>query len=104
MRLSTVAGHVGVAGFAPTRGGRRRTRRAYIDGTYTPGSRGELAEQRLASRPAGGLPVADDLGDLTDDLLAVAEHGHIDEVGERLRVERAVPTDHDQRMLRATVG
>ncbi len=96
-------GHVGVAGFDRHEAGAvvlDVVHRRHVDA----GQSGELAEQRLASRPAGGLPVADDVGDLTDDLFAVAEHGHIDEVGERLGVERAVPTDHDQRMLRATVG
>ena len=54
-------------------------------------------------RPAAALPRADDLGDLADDLFAVADDERVDEVGERLGVVRAVPArDHD-RVLGAAV-
>ena len=48
------------------------------------------AQQQLvaAAGAALGLPLPDDAGDLQDRLLAVAEHGGVDEVGDRLRVER----------------
>ena len=46
----------------------------------------------------------DDLGDLAHDLLAVAEHDHVEEVGQRLGVVGAVAAGHDQRMLGAPVG
>ena len=52
-----------------------------------------------SSRPPGRpsrLPRPDDVGDLQDSLLAVAEHGGVDEVGDRLGVERGVSAgDHD---------
>ena len=57
---------------------------------------GEPQQQLVpAARSAGGLPVPHDRGDLQYRLLPVAEHGGVDEVGDRLRVERGVPTgDH----------
>ena len=36
-------------------------------------------------------------GDVGDDLLALTEHGGVDEVGERLGIERGVAADHDER-------
>ena len=64
---------------------------------------GELVQHALARtrRPTAVLPGADDLGDLRDDLLTVADHEEVDEVGERLRVVGAVPAGADQRMLGA---
>ena len=56
-------------------------------------------EQQLGAptRTALGLPVADDVGDDPDGLLAVTEHGGVDEVRDRFGVERGVPTgDHDR--------
>ena len=56
-----------------------------------------------SSRPPG-LPSAFQsrtiVGDLADGLLAVAEHGGVDEVGDRLRVERGVPAGDDDRVRR----
>ena len=57
----------------------------------------------INGRAAGALfvllPLADDLGDRQHDLLAVAEHGGVEEVGDRLRVERRVPAGQHDRVL-----
>ena len=78
---------------------------SYIDGTYTPGI---LASSRSTPPRAGvrprRLPVTHDLGDLGDDLLALAEHGDVDEVGERLGIERAVAADDHERSLGSAIG
>ena len=67
--------------------------------------RGEAGEQPVASAGTSlGLPVAHDVGDRADDLLAVAEHGGVDEVGDRLRVERGVPAGDDDRVRLVAVG
>jgi hypothetical protein len=50
------------------------------------------------------LPLADDLGDLADDLFAVAEDDQVDEVGEGLGVVGAVTADDHERVLGAAVG
>jgi hypothetical protein len=52
---------------------------------------------------AGGLPLPDDVGDLEDGLLAVAEHRGVDEVGDRFGVERGVPAGDHDRVLRGAV-
>ena len=65
--------------------------------------RGELAQHALAGGAPGALPRRDDLGDLADRLLAVADHERVDEVGHGLGVERAVPTDDHERVLGAAV-
>ena len=60
-----------------------------------------------SSRPPGlvlGLPLADDLGDREHDLLAVAEHGGVDEVRDGLGVERGVAAGDDDRVVLAAVG
>ena len=71
---------------------------SYIAGTYTPVDRRELAEHgftRRRGRPRFHAPI--DLGDLADDLFAVADHERVDVLGERLGVVRAVPArDHDR--------
>ena len=59
--------------------------------------RRELAQHRLARRAAAALPRADHLGELGDDLFAVADHERVDVLGERLGVVGAVPArDHDR--------
>jgi hypothetical protein len=59
---------------------------------------------RLAGA-ALGLPLPDDAGDLENRLLAVAEHGGVDEVGDRLRVEAGVPAgQHDRVVLGAVLA
>ncbi len=66
---------------------------------------GQLHEQLLA--PAGarsGLDGADDVGDLQDRLLAVAEDDRVDEGRDRLGVECGVPARDDDRMFLAPVG
>ena len=95
MRFSTTLGHVVETG---THLGDRRAvvadlvHRGHVDA----GDRGQLPEDGLPARPAAALPGADDLGDLADGLLAVADHEGVDEVGHGLGVERAVaPGDHD---------
>ena len=59
---------------------------------------GEAHEHLVAAaRAALALPLADQLADREHDLLAVAEHGCVEEVRDRLRVERGVPAgDHDR--------
>jgi hypothetical protein len=39
-----------------------------------------------------------------DDLFALAEHGGVDEVGERLGVERGVPADDHERVVGAALS
>jgi hypothetical protein len=66
---------------------------------------GQAQQQLVAAAGAAlGLPLADDLGDLQDGLLAVAEHGGVDEVGDRLRVERGVPAGEHDRVVVGAVG
>ena len=58
-----------------------------------------------AAGAALGLERPGDVGDVEDGLLAVAEHGGVDEVGDRLRVERAVAADqHDRVVVGAVLG
>ena len=65
----------------------------------------EPAEQLVAAtHPVLGLPLADDLGDREHDLLAVAEHGGVDEVRDGLGVERRVAAGDDDRVVLAAVG
>ena len=60
---------------------------------------GQAGEQLDATAGlALGLPRLDDVGDVADDLLAVAEDGAVDEVGDRLGVERGVPAGDDDRV------
>ena len=65
--------------------------------------RRQLAEHALAAVRPERFHAADDLGDLADGFLAVADHERVDEVGHRLRVERAVAADDDERVLRAAL-
>ncbi len=58
-----------------------------------------------AAGAALGLPGADDLGDLQDGLLAVADDRAVDEVRDRLGVERGVAAREDDRVVhRAVLG
>ena len=57
-----------------------------------------------AAGAALGLPVADHLGDREHDLLAVAEHGGVEEVGDRLGVERRVAAGQHDRVVVGAVG
>jgi hypothetical protein len=58
--------------------------------------------------PAAGaalrLPLTHDHGDLADRLLAVAEHRRVDELGDRLRIERGVPAGDHHRIGLAALG
>ena len=100
-------GHVGVARRDRHQRARRRRRRRTSTGTYTPGDRGQLPQhplaraRRCARRPStpGSTSVISD-----DDLLAVADHEDVDEVGEGLGVEGAVAAGADERVLRAPLG
>ena len=59
-----------------------------------------------SSRPPGpalALPLAHDLGDREHDLLAVAEDGGVEEVGDRLGVERRVAAGEHDRVVLAAV-
>ena len=49
--------------------------------------------------PPAALPRVDDLGDLADRLLAVTDDERVDEVRQRLGIERAVTTGEHQRVL-----
>ena len=60
-------------------------------------------QHALAGGAPGALPRADDLGDLADRLLAVADDEGVDEVGHGLGVERAVAADDHERVLGAAV-
>ena len=67
--------------------------------------RGQPQQQLVP--PAGtalGLPLPHDLGDREHDLLAVTEHRGVDEVGDRLGVERRVPARHHDRVVVGAVG
>ena len=55
------------------------------------------------ARAAVGLPGLDDVGDLADHLLAVADRRDVDEVGDRLRVERRVAARDDDRVVGPSV-
>ena len=57
-----------------------------------------------AAGAALALPVADDVGDGEHGLLAVADDGGVDEVGDRLGVERRVPAGDDERVAVVAVG
>ena len=66
---------------------------------------GQSHEQLVAA--AGSpvvLPLPDDVADGEHDLLAVAEHGGVDEVGDRLGVERGVAAGQHDRVVVAAVG
>ncbi len=94
----------------------RRGARSWIGVTACEGSvpgvggrveRGDVAaldarepQQQLgtATGAARGLPVAHDVGDVADDLLAVADRHGVDEPRHRLRVERGVATGEDDRV------
>ncbi len=67
---------------------------------------GELAEHLLTTAvgPPRELPVEDDGIDLGDDLLAIAQHHQIEEIGDGLGVVGAMSTGDDQRMFRSALG
>ena len=56
-------------------------------------------EERLLAVPAFGLGGAQQVGDAEDRLLPVAEHDGVEEVGDRLGVERGMAAGDDERML-----
>ncbi len=56
-------------------------------------------EERLLALPALGLGGAEHVGDAEDRLLPVAEHDGVEEVGDRLGVERGMAAGDDERML-----
>ena len=64
------------------------------------GHRQAMQQLVAPARAALALPLADDVGDLEHDLLAVAEDGGVEEVGDRLGVERRVPAREDDRVAR----
>ena len=65
----------------------------------------EAAQQLVAAAGlALGLPLAHDLGDRQHDLLAVAEHGGVDEVGDRLGVEGGVAAGEHDRVVVGAIG
>ena len=83
----------------PRRSCRRRRSRRRRSAARRRRRRGPAGQQLVAAAGAAlGLPGADDVGDVADDLLAVAEHGAVDEVGDRLGVERGVPAGDDDRV------
>ena len=72
-----------------------------------PWDRGERVQHGLAgsvtAAPAD-LPRPHDLGDLGHDFFTVTEHHEIQEVGDRLRVVRAVPARADERVFGSSIG
>ena len=52
----------------------------------------------MAVAPPSSLPSSEHLADFPNHLLAVAQHRGVNEVGQRLGVVGAVPTDNDQRV------
>ena len=56
-----------------------------------------------AAGPAGHLPVLDQLRDREGRLFAVAQHRGVQEVGDRLGVERGVPAGQDDRVVLVAV-
>ncbi len=106
MRFSTCAGTSACFGVTETRSAPEYCT-SYIDGTYTPGMRASARSTSVARPVAGattGLPGRHDLGDLGHDLLAVAQHHEIQEVGDRLGVVGAVPAGRHERVLGTPVG
>ncbi len=96
MRLSTTAGTSGKRG----RDG-ADDRAVVLDvverGDVDAGDGRQLAQHHLPARPAAALPGADDLGQLGDDLFAVADDEGVDVLGQGLGVVGAVTTrDHDR--------
>ena len=70
-----------------------------------PAGRGQPLQQPVATaRPSGRLPGPDQLGDRQDRLLAVAEHGAVDELGDGLGVERRVAAGQHDRVAVAPLG
>jgi hypothetical protein len=62
--------------------------------------RGQPGQQfHAAARATLRLPHLDDVGDLEHGLLAVAEHGGVHEIGDRLGIERGVTARDDHGML-----
>ena len=62
---------------------------------------GEPGEQTIApARPARALPLPDQVGDGQRGLLAVTEHRAVEEIGDRLRVERGMPAREHERIAR----
>ena len=100
VRFSTTAGRGGVdrhGGLEPAVGQvAGLVQRRDVD-ALDPGQRAQDVE---ALGPTAGDPRGDDLGDLADDLLAVAEHDEVEEVGERLGVVGAVAAGADERVAR----
>jgi hypothetical protein len=66
-------------------------------------ARRSSSPSRPPGRP-GRLPVADGVADRADRLLAVAEHRDVDELRDRLRVERRVAAGDDDRVGLVAVG
>ena len=65
---------------------------------------GQAQQQPVATAGSSlALPLPDHRGDGQGDLLAVAQHGGVDEVRDRLGVERGVPTGQHDRLVLATI-
>ena len=65
----------------------------------------EAAQQLVATAGSVlGLPLPDDVGDREDDLLAVAEDGGVEELRDRLGVERRMASGQDDRVVLGAVG
>ena len=97
--LADLRGHV-VAGAADRRDRAVRTVGDGVEARHVDAVDPRQAGQQLVATAgtALGLPRLDDVGDVADHLLAVTEDGGVDEVADRLRVERGVPTGDDDRV------
>ena len=72
-----------------------------VDGA---GARQPQQELVAAAGAALGLVLADDVGDGKDRLLAVADDGRVEELRDRLGVERGVTAGHDEGVVVGAVG
>ena len=106
MCLRTRSGTPGRLGVTATRAPCVVVRHVVEAGHVDATARGEPHQHLVATTGrALALPLPDDLADREHDLLAVAEHDGVDEVGDRLGVERRVaPGEHDRVLVGAVVG
>ncbi len=104
MCFATRIGHVRPVGCHPLDPAVRQVRDVVELGHVHRAAGGQPQQQAVASsRPPLELPLPDHVGDPQRDLLAVAQHGRVEEVGDRLRVERGVPAGQHDRVVLAPI-